>query len=120
MQGQAYTAEQRKVLRTTLDRVDYLAYDPAIKPAFIDFVKGQLHHLLEEYEPALVYLERAFLNVEFRRKYAISLFRPLAAELARVERQDDALRYAAMVGEETGRPLDFRRLLDAAATGIND
>jgi len=25
-----------------------------------------------------------------------------------------------MVGEETGRPLDFRRLLDAAATGIND
>lgn len=120
MQEQAYTAEQRKVLRTTLDRVDYLAYDPAIKPAFIDFVKGQLHHLLEEYEPALVYLERAFLNVEFRRKYAISLFRPLAAELARVDRQDDALRYAAMVGEETGRPLDFRRLLDAAATGIND
>ena len=120
MQEHAYTPEQRKVLRKTLDRADYLAYDPAIKPAFIDFAKGQLHHLLGDHDPALVHLERAFLNVDFRRKYAISLFRPLAAELVRAGRQGEGQRYATMVGEETGRPLVFRRLLDAAETGITD
>ena len=104
-------------MRSVLERAAFLARDPAIEPAFIDFVKGQLHHLLAEHDPALTHLERAFLDTDFRRKYAMSLFQALAVELVRVGRLDDARRYAGMAGEETDRPQYFLRLVDALRSG---
>ena len=113
MQEKSFTSEQRKAMRSALERAAFLAHDPAIDPAFIDFVKGQLHHLLAEHDPALIYLERAFLAADFRRKYVMSIFHALAAELVRARRLDDAQRYARMAGEEHDRTQYFLRLVDA-------
>ncbi|MFT5378062.1 MAG: hypothetical protein ACI906_004905, partial [Candidatus Latescibacterota bacterium] len=45
-----------------------------------------------------MHLERAFLDGDFRRIYAMSLFHALAAELVWVGRLHDARRYARMAG----------------------
>ena len=112
MQERPFTSEQRKAMRSALERAAFLAHDPAIEPAFIDFVQGQLHHLLEEHDPALSHLERAFLNVDFRRKYVMSLFYALATELVRAGRLDDARRYARVAGEVNDRTPFFLQLVE--------
>ena len=45
MQGMALTDEQRDEVRAALKQAGFLAHDPAMGAAFIDFVKGQLYHL---------------------------------------------------------------------------
>jgi len=117
MQEKSFTAEQRDVVRSALERVAFLAHDPAIQPVFIDFVKGQLHHLLGEHDPALTHLERAFLDDDFRRKYVTSLFHALAAELVRANRLDDARRYARIAGEENDRTQYFLQFVNELSPG---
>jgi hypothetical protein len=62
---------------------------------------------------ALVHLERAFLDGDFRRIYAMSLFHALAAELVWVGRLHDARRYARMAGEGNGWTPYFLELVEA-------
>jgi len=112
-QQQPFSPKQRQALESALERAAFLAHDPAIEPAFIDFVQGQFYHLLEERDLALVRLERAFLDGDFRRTYAMSLFHALAAELVWAERLDDARRYAQMAGETNGRTPYFLQLVEA-------
>jgi hypothetical protein len=104
-------------MQSVLERASFLAHDTAIDPYFIDYIKGQLHHLLDERDLALVHLERAFLDRDFRRKYLLSLFHALAAELVSAGRLDDARRYALMAGEESNRPQYFLQMLEAFSSG---
>ena len=103
MQDKPLAEADELFLRSSLERSAFLAQDSAADPAFIDYVQGQLHHLLGQGDLALVHLERAFLNEDFRRIYATSLFHALAAELVQARRLEDARRYAQLVGEESGR-----------------
>ena len=112
MQDKSLTEEQREVMRSSLERSAFLAQDPAADPAFIDYVQGQLHHLLGQGDLALVHLELAFLNEDFRRIYATSLFHALAAELVQARRLEDARRYAQLVGEENGRAQHYLNVVE--------
>ena len=112
MQGMALTDEQRDEVRAALKQAGFLAHDPAVGASFIDFVKGQLYHLLEEHDPALRHLERAFGDEDFRRRYALSLFQALAAELVWAGRVEDAREYARLVGGEVGQAAHFLRIVE--------
>lgn len=112
MQGMALTDEQRDEVRAALKQAGFLAHDPAVGASFIDFVKGQLYHLLEERDPALLHLERAFLAEDFRRRYALSLFQALAFELVWAGRVEDAREYARLVGREVGQEAHFLRIVE--------
>ena len=116
MQGMALTDEQRDEVRAALKQAGFLAHDPAVGASFVDFAKGQLSHLLEEREPALLHLERAFLAEDFRRRYALSLFRALAFELVWAGRVEDAREYARLVGGEVGREAHFLRIVEDQLT----
>lgn len=112
MQGRAFTDEQRDEVRAALKQAGFLAHDPAVGASFVDFVKGQLYHLLEERDPALLHLERAFLAEDFRRRYALSLFQALAFELVWAGRVEDAREYARLVGGEVGQEAHFLRIVE--------
>ena len=112
MQGMVLTDEQRDEVRAALKQAGFLAHDPAVGASFVDFVKGQLYHLLEEHDPALVHLERAFLAEDFRRRYALSLFQALASELVWAGRVEDAREYARLVGGEVGQEAHFLRIVE--------
>ena len=112
MQGMALTDGQRDEVRAALKQAGFLAHDPAVGESFIDFVKGQLYHLLEEHDPALLHLERAFLDEDFRRRYALSLFQALAFELVWTGRVEDAREYARLVGGEVGEEAHFLRIVE--------
>ena len=116
MQGMALTNEQRDEVRVALKQAGFLAHDPAVGAAFIDFVKGQLYHLLAERDPALLHLERAFLAEDFRRRYALSLFQALAAELVWAGRVEEAREYARLVGGEVGQEAHFLRIVEKQLT----
>ena len=111
-QGMALTDGQRDEVRAVLKQAGFLAHDPAVGASFVDFAKGQLYHLLEEHDPALVHLERAFLAEDFRRRYALSLFQALAVELVWAERVEDAREYARLVGGEVGQEAHFLRIVE--------
>ncbi|MXX40400.1 MAG: hypothetical protein F4Z85_20465, partial [Gemmatimonadetes bacterium] len=98
MQGMVFTDGQRDEVCAALKQARFLAHDPAVGAAFVDFVKGQLYHLLGERDPALLHLERTFLAEDFRRRYALSLFQALAFELVWAGRVEDAREYARLVG----------------------
>ena len=108
----ALTDEQRDEVRVALKQARFLAHDPAVGVSFVDFVKGQLYHLLEERDPALLHLERAFLAEDFRRRYALSLFQALAFELVWAGRVEDAWEYARLVGGEVGQEAHFLRIVE--------
>ena len=112
MQGMALTDEQRDEAQAVLKQAGFLAHDPAVGASFVDFVKGQLYHLLEERDPALLHLERAFLAEDFRRRYALSLFQALAFELVWAGRVEDAREYARLVGGEVGQEAHFFRIVE--------
>ena len=112
MQGMALTDEQRDEVGAALKQAGFLAHDPAVGASFVDFVKGQLYHLLEERDPALLHLERAFLAEDFRRRYALSLFQALASELVWAGRVEDAWEYARLVGGEVGQEAHFLRIVE--------
>ena len=112
MQGIVLTDEQRDEVRAALKQAGFLARDPAVGVPFSDFVKGQLYHLLEERDPALLHLERAFLAEDFRRRYALSLFQALAFELIWAGRVEDAREYARLVGGEVGQEAHFLRIVE--------
>ena len=112
MQGMVLTDEQRDEVRAALKQAGFLAHDPAVGASFIDFVKGQLYHLLGERDPALLHLERAFLAEDFRRRYALSLFQALAFELVWAGRVEDAREYARLVGEEVGQEAHFLQIVE--------
>ena len=112
MQGMVLTDEQRDEVRAALKQAGFLAHDPAVGASFVDFAKGQLYHLLEEHDPALVHLERAFLAEDFRRRYALSLFQALAVELVWAGRVEDAREYARLVGGEVGQEAHFLRIVE--------
>ena len=116
MQGMALTNEQRDEVRAALKQAGFLAHDPAVGASFVDFVRGQLYHLLEERDPALLHLERAFLVEDFRRRYALSLFQALAFELVWAGRVEDAREYARLVGGEVGQEAHFLRLVEEQLT----
>ena len=116
MQGMALTDGQRDEVRAALKQAGFLAHDPAVGASFVDFVKGQLYHLLEERDPALLHLERAFLAEDFRRRYALSLFQALAVELVWAGRVEDAREYARLVGGEVGQEERFLRIVEAQLT----
>ena len=98
--------------QAALKQAGFLAHDPAVGASFVDFVKGQLYHLLGERDPALLHLERAFLAEDFRRRYALSLFQALAAELVWAGRVEDAREYARLVGGEVGQEGRFSRMVE--------
>ena len=112
MQGMALADEQRDEVRVALKQAGFLAHDPAVGASFVDFVKGQLYHLLAEHDPALLHLERAFLAEDFRRRYALSLFQALAFELVWAGRVEDAREYARLVGGEVGQEAHFLRIVE--------
>ena len=112
MQGMALSDEQRDEAQTALKQAGFLAHDPAVGASFIDFVKGQLYHLLGEHDPALLHLERAFGDEDFRRRYALSLFQALAFELVWAGRVEDAREYARLVGGEVGQAAHFLRIVE--------
>ena len=112
MQEMVLTDEQRDEVRAALKQAGFLAHDPAVGASFVDFAKGQLYHLLEEHDPALVHLERAFLAEDFRRRYALSLFQALAVELVWAGRVEDAREYARLVGGEVGQEAHFLRIVE--------
>ena len=112
MQEMALTDEQRDEVRVALKQAGFLAHDPAVGASFVDFVKGQLYHLLEERDPALLHLERAFLAEDFRRRYALSLFQALAFELVWAGRVEDAREYARLVGGEVGQEGRFLQIVE--------
>ena len=116
MQGMVLTDEQRDEVRAALKQAGFLAHDPAVGASFVDFVKGQLYHLLEERDPALLHLERAFGDEDFRRRYALSLFQALAAELVWAGRVEDAREYARLVGGEVGQEAHFLRIVEERLT----
>jgi len=116
MQGMALTDEQRDEVRVALKQARFLAHDPAVGASFVDFVKGQLYHLLEERDLALLHLERAFLAEDFRRRYALSLFQGLAVELVWAGRVEDAREYARLVGGEVGQKAHFLRIVEEQLT----
>ncbi len=116
MQGMALTDEQQDEVRAALKQAGFLAHDPAVGASFVDFAKGQLHHLLEERDPALLHLERAFLAEDFRRRYALSLFQALAFELVWAGRVEDAREYARLVGGEVGQEAHFLRIVEDQLT----
>ena len=116
MQGMALTDEQRDEVRAALKQAGFLAHDPAVGASFVDFVKGQLYHLLAERDPALLHLERAFLAEDFRRRYALSLFQALAFELVWAERVEDAREYARLMGGEVGQEAHFLRIVEEQLT----
>lgn len=115
-QGQVLTDEQRAEVWAALEQAGFLARDPAVGAPFVDFVKGQLYHLLAERGPALKHLERAFLAEDFRRRYALSLFQALAVELVWTGRVEDAREYARLVGGEVGQEARFLRMVEAQRT----
>ena len=112
MQGMALSDEQRDEAQAALKQAGFLAHDPAVGASFIDFVKGQLYHLLGERDPALLHLERAFGDEDFRRRYALSLFQALAAELVWAGRVEDAREYARLVGGEVGQEAHFLQIVE--------
>ena len=112
MQGMMLTDGQRDEVGVALKQAGFLAHDPAVGASFVDFVKGQLYHLLAEHDPALLHLERAFLAEDFRRRYALSLFQALAAELVWAGRVKDAREYARLVGGEVGQEVHFLRIVE--------
>ncbi len=112
MQGMVLTNEQRDEVQAVLKQAGFLARDPAVGTAFSDFVKGQFYHLLGEHGPALLHLERAFFAEEFRRRYALSLFQALAAELVWAGRVEDARAYARLLGGEVGQEAHFLRVVE--------
>ena len=116
MQGMALTDGQRDEVRAVLKQAGFLAHDPAVGASFVEFVKGQLYHLLAEHDPALVHLERAFLAEDFRRRYALSLFQALASELVWAGRVEDAREYARLVGGEVGQEAHFLRIVEGQLT----
>ena len=115
-QGMALTDGQRDEVRAVLKQAGFLAHDPAVGASFVEFVKGQLYHLLAEHDPALVHLERAFLAEDFRRRYALSLFQALAFELVWAGRVEDAREYARLVGREVGQEAHFLRIVEGQLT----
>lgn len=116
MQGMTLTAGQRDEVRAALKQAEFLAHDPAVGASFVDFVKGQLYHLLAERALALLHLERAFLDADFRRRYALSLFQALAFELVGAGRVEDAREYARLVGGEVGQEGHFLGIVEAQRT----
>ena len=112
MQGMMLTDGQRDEVGVALKQAGFLAHDPAVGASFVDFVKGQLYHLLAERDPALLHLERAFLAEDFRRRYALSLFQALAFELVWAGRVEDAREYARLVGREVGQEAHFLRMVE--------
>lgn len=118
MQGRVLTDEQRAEVRAALKQAGFLAHDPAVGAPFVDFVKGQLYHLLAERALALKHLERAFLAEDFRRRYALSLFQALASELVWVGQVEDAREYARLLGDEVGEEARFLQMVEAQRTPI--
>ena len=112
MQGMMLTDGQRDEVGVALKQAGFLAHDPAVGVAFVDFVKGQLYHLLAEHDSALLHLERTFGDEDFRRRYALSLFQALAAELVWAGRVEDAREYARLVGGEVGQEAHFLRMVE--------
>ena len=112
MQGMMLTDGQRDEVGVALKQAGFLAHDPAVGVAFVDFVKGQLYHLLGERDSALLHLERAFFAEDFRRRYALSLFQALAVELVWAGRVEDAREYARLVGGEVGQEAYFLRIVE--------
>ena len=116
MQGMVLTDGQREEVRAALKQAGFLAHDPAVGASFVNFIKGQLYHLLAEHDPALLHLERAFLDEDFRRRYALSLFQALAVELVWAGRVEDAREYARLVGGEVGQEAHFLRIVEGQRT----
>ena len=52
MSGQNISDQQAAILQTTLERLPFIVSAPPADPRFAALVKGQLHHLLEEYQQA--------------------------------------------------------------------
>ncbi len=110
-------AEVEGELGEALDRARFVESAPDVDPAFVDFVRGSLHHFLGHSEPALVGLERAFLADGFRRPFLFSLFPLLAKELIASGRIEDARRLATMAAADTGGNPYFEQLVESLRKG---
>lgn len=115
--GEPLTPAEQEELREALARVDFVALAPEIDAAFVDFVRGELHHFLGDHRDALVHLERAFGAVEFRRRFAFSLFPGLAAELIHAGRLEEARQQARLLSAEVGGNPYFPQLVERLARG---
>ncbi|MDA0337394.1 MAG: hypothetical protein O2782_19705, partial [bacterium] len=110
-------AEVEEELQEALDRTRFVESAPDVDPAFVDFVRGSLHHFLGHSEPALAGLERAFLADGFRRPFLFSLFPLLAEELVTSGRIEDARRFAAMAAADMGGNPYFEQLVESFRKG---
>ena len=117
LQGKEISAFDGKILREALRRVDFVSQAPDIEPAFVDFVRGQLHYLLGEHTAALMHLEQAANHPEFRRQFAFNLFPPLADELVRSGRHREAQHYAHTMSQDRGGDDYFVDLVDSLIAG---
>ena len=114
-QGKDFTVAEQRQMRAALQRAGMLA--AAVEAPLIDFVKGHLYHLLDEHQPALTHLERAFAAADFRRRYLVSLFHPLAAELVRAGREQEARRYAREAAEGEAQVRQLLQVVDSYTGG---
>ena len=111
------TAEIEEELTQALDRARFVELAPAVEPAFVDFIRGSLHHFLGNPEPALAGLERAFMADGFRQSFLFSLFPLLAEELVAAGRAEDARRFAAMAADDVGGNPYFEQLVESFRRG---
>jgi len=101
---------QRREIERAIERSRFLAQAPDLDPAFLDFFMGYAHHLLEEGDQALHYLEIAVADAGIQRHFLPDLLSILCEELLDARRYDDAERYVKDVMERHGQE-EFGRYL---------
>jgi lysophospholipase L1-like esterase len=104
-------------LTQALDHARFVELAPTVDPAFVDFIRGSLHHFLGNPKPALAGLESAFVAEGFRQPFLFSLFPLLAQELVAVGRIEDARRFAAMAAHDAGGNPYFEQLVESFTRG---
>ena len=110
MQDKSLTEADELVMRSSLERSAFLAQDPAADPAFIDYVQGQLHHLLDRVTCFGAFGAR-LPQRGFSPYIRHESFPCPAAELVQARRLEDARRYAQLVGEENGRAQHYLNIV---------
>ena len=92
LEKRALAPADREQLRQALDRADLLAEGrgPELSPPILNYIRGELHYFLAEYEEALPFLEAVYNRDDFRSELADTLFPALAAALVHAGRAEEA------------------------------
>ena len=92
LEKRALAPADREQLRQALDRANLLAEGrgPDLSPPILNYIRGELHYFLVEYEEALPFLEAVYNRDDFRSELADTLFPALAAALVHAGRVEEA------------------------------